>query len=85
MQARLRAVEQGMPVIRVANTGVSAVIGARGDVQAALPLETRGVIETALPGAWPVKPLYARIGDSALVLLVLASLAAVAALSRRGN
>ena len=70
MQARMRAVEQGLPLIRVANTGISAVIGARGEILASLPLESRGVIETALPGALPSRPLYARFGDMIAALMI---------------
>jgi apolipoprotein N-acyltransferase len=77
MQARTRAVEQGLPLIRVANTGITAVIGARGEVLASLGLETRGVIETTLPGPLAGKPLYARAGDGVLAgLLALCALAA---------
>lgn len=76
MQARTRAVEQGMPLIRVANTGISAVVGARGEILQSLGLETRGVIETALPGPLASRPLYARAGDRAFaVLLGLCALA----------
>ena len=82
MQARMRAVEQGLPMIRVANTGISAVIGARGEILASLPLETRGVIETALPGAMTHRPLYARLGD-AIAALMIALCALVVAASRR--
>lgn len=82
MQARMRAVEQGLPMIRVANTGISAVIGARGEILASLPLETRGVIETALPGAMTHRPLYARFGD-AFAALMIALCALVVAASRR--
>lgn len=82
MQARMRAVEQGLPMIRVANTGISAVIGARGEILASLPLETRGVIETALPGAMARRPLYARFGD-AIAALMIAICALVVASSRR--
>jgi len=58
-QARMRAVEQGLPVIRAANTGISAVIDAHGRLRASLPLESMGVIDTRLPGAIPAPP-YAR-------------------------
>ena len=74
-QARVRAVEEGLPVIRVANTGISAVIDARGRVLDRLPLNVRGTLDTNLPGAL-APPLYARSGDAALlVLLLLSSLA----------
>lgn len=78
-QARLRAVEEGLPVIRAANTGISAVIDARGRVLAQLGLGERGVIDHPLPV--PEKPpLHARMGDVplfaglfALLLVMLAS------------
>ncbi|KAJ55939.1 hypothetical protein ACMU_09240 [Actibacterium mucosum KCTC 23349] len=62
-QARLRAVEMGLPVVRVANTGVSAVIDARGQVTHALALNTAGFLDAPLPAALPETP-YARIGDA---------------------
>jgi len=52
-QARLRAVEEGLPMIRVANTGISAAIDAYGRIQNSLPLGTAGIIDTALPPALP--------------------------------
>lgn len=61
-QARLRAIEQGLPLVRVANTGVSAVYDARGRVAAELPFGVEGWRDVALPAAWPVTP-YARLGD----------------------
>jgi apolipoprotein N-acyltransferase len=78
-QARLRAVEEGLPVIRAANTGISAVIDARGRVLAQLGLGERGVIDHPLPV--PEKPpLHARMGDVplfaglfALLLIMLTS------------
>lgn len=61
-QARLRAVETGLPMVRVANTGVSAVIDPRGTVTAALPLGTHGHVDAALPPPLP-PTVYARTGD----------------------
>ncbi|MBL9048401.1 MAG: apolipoprotein N-acyltransferase, partial [Tabrizicola sp.] len=88
-QARLRAIEQGLPLVRVANTGVSAVITATGQVAADLSgspallgMGRRGVIDAALPGALPPPP-YARMGDLPLLVLLLAGLALALVLGRR--
>jgi len=67
--ARMRAVEEGLPVVRAANTGISAVIDARGRVLASLGLEQTGVLDVRLPPALP-RTLYARFGDWALLPLV---------------
>ena len=48
-QARLRAVEQGIPVVRAANTGISAVVDPYGRVIASLGLQVRGNIDSGLP------------------------------------
>ena len=61
-QARLRAGEQGLPLLRAANTGVSAVIDAKGRVVASLPLNTDGALDADVPGALPPTP-YSRSGD----------------------
>jgi apolipoprotein N-acyltransferase len=49
-QARLRSIEQGLPLLRDANTGISAIIDAYGRVLAYLPVEEEGVIDGVLPG-----------------------------------
>ncbi|MFP3920483.1 MAG: apolipoprotein N-acyltransferase [Dichotomicrobium sp.] len=70
-QTRMRAVEEGLPVIRAANTGISAVIGPRGELRDSLPLGVQGVIDTALPR--PVAaPLYARAGGTIHWIILLA-------------
>lgn len=76
-QERLRAIEQGLPMVRVANTGISAMIDAKGRITAALPLGAEGGLDARLPPALP-PTLYARWGEwTALVLLLLVSLAAL--------
>lgn len=58
---RLRAIETGLPLVRVANTGVSAVVDARGRITASLALNVQGHLDAALPGALP-PTAYARVG-----------------------
>ncbi len=81
-QARLRAIEQGLPLVRVANTGVSAVIDAKGRVLAAIPLGEAAFLDRALPPALAATP-YARWGDGP-VLALLAAFAATLAF-RKGR
>jgi apolipoprotein N-acyltransferase len=74
-QARLRAAEEGLPVLRSTPTGISAVINARGDVVKALPWRTAGAIDAVLPPASNGTPLFARFGNIiplALALLLIA-------------
>ena len=55
-QAQLRAVEQGLPVARAANTGISAIIDPYGRVVAELGLGKEGVVDGLLPKALPPTP-----------------------------
>ena len=61
-QARVRAVEEGLPVIRAANNGISAVIDALGRTRDSLGMNVPGTIDSALPMPRSA-PLYARLGD----------------------
>jgi apolipoprotein N-acyltransferase len=69
-QGRLRAIEQGLPMVRVANTGVSAMIDPQGRVLGSIPLGVEGVLDLPLPAALPPTP-YARWGDWPVLLLLL--------------
>ncbi len=75
-QARLRAVEEGLPVIRSTPTGISAVITSKGRVVESIPMGQAGRIDTKLPP--PENPtLFARYGNIlslgfALILLICA-------------
>ncbi|QUS36604.1 apolipoprotein N-acyltransferase [Falsirhodobacter algicola] len=80
-QARLRAIEQGLPLVRAANTGVSAMVDAHGRITASLPLGQAGHLDAVLPGALP-PTLYARTGEVP-VLILLAALLGLALLPRR--
>jgi apolipoprotein N-acyltransferase len=68
--ARMRSVEEGLPMLRAANTGISAVIDAHGRVTARLGLDRRGVLVAAIPGALP-RTLFGRIGLAAPLTLSL--------------
>ncbi|MCO8145029.1 apolipoprotein N-acyltransferase [Rhodovulum tesquicola] len=80
--ARLRAVEQGLPLLRAANTGVSAVIDARGRITHSLPLNSAGQVTAPLPPALPPTP-YIRAGDWPVLLVLVAALAALVLTRRR--
>ena len=69
-QARFRAIEQGLPLVRVANTGVTAVIDARGQISARLPFGVAGKLDAVLPPSLP-PTVYSRTGDGPVILLLL--------------
>ena len=73
-QARLRAIEEGLPLVRDANTGISAVFDPYGRVTAALALGVEDVLDADLPAAIPGRTPYARFGDLAFLGLLLVAL-----------
>ncbi|MEO9782626.1 MAG: apolipoprotein N-acyltransferase [Sedimentitalea sp.] len=72
-QAQMRAVEQGLPMVRAANTGVSAMIDPWGRITDSLPLGEAGYVDAPLPAPLP-STLYARSGDSPVLCLLLLGL-----------
>ncbi|CUT08955.1 Apolipoprotein Nacyltransferase EC 231 Copper homeostasis protein CutE [Bradyrhizobium sp.] len=68
-QARMRAIELGLPLVRSANTGVSAVIDPVGRIVASLGLGIEGILDANLPAAIP-PTVYARVGDVPAAMLV---------------
>ena len=82
-QARLRAAEEGLPVLRATPTGISAVIDGRGNVVKALPWRTAGVIDAVLPPAANSPPLFARFGNAIPLLLGLLLIAGGIVLGRK--
>ena len=75
-QARVTAVELGLPLARAANTGISAVVDPVGRVIDSLPLGSEGVLDAPLPRAIGA-PIYARLGDTPAYILVAIALVAV--------
>ena len=76
VSARLRAVEQGLPTVRVAYTGISAIIDAYGQLQGRIGLSEQGFLDGPLPKAIQRPGLYARFGNPvpvscAMVVLLL--------------
>jgi apolipoprotein N-acyltransferase len=82
-QARLRAAEEGIPVLRSTPTGISAVIDARGNVVKSLPWRTAGVIDAVLPPAANSATPFARFGNAIPLLMALLLIAGGIVLGRR--
>jgi apolipoprotein N-acyltransferase len=82
--ARVRAVEEGLPLVRAANNGVSAVFDSYGREVGRLGLDAVDVLDAALPVALP-RTLYGRVGDAMFCILALALLATIGATSRFGR
>lgn len=81
-QVRLRAIEEGLPLVRAANTGISAIVDPHGRVTGQVPLGAEAVLDSPLPAALPATP-FARFGNAVpLAGTVLALLIGIAARRR---
>ena len=70
--ARMRAVEEGLPLVRVAGTGISGVVDAYGRTVARLGLGRAGVIDSALPAPISAATPYGRLGDRIVLVILIA-------------
>lgn len=61
--ARMRSIEEGLPTLRAANTGISGIIDPLGRVEEGMPLGQTGVLDGRLPKALPEKTPYAKFCD----------------------
>jgi apolipoprotein N-acyltransferase len=68
--SRLRAVEFGLPLIRVSSTGISGVIDPYGRVLAKISLNKKGIISNYIPLALQSKTFYTNYGDTPIILLL---------------
>ena len=83
-QARMRAVEQGLPLLRAANTGISAVSDPQGKILDELPLGQSGYVQSNLPA--PQAPtLYTRTGDLPWVFVTIVMLGSAVSLRFRNQ
>ena len=69
-QNRVRAIEQGLPLARAANTGISGMVDPYGRVTASIALGEAGYVDAVLPGGLP-PTVYSRIGDVPVILAIL--------------
>ena len=81
-QARMRAIEEAMPIIRSTPTGISALIDGHGRLIASVPHHQAGAINSRLPAALPPTP-FARFGNLLPLSLALALIALAVATARR--
>ena len=84
VQAQMRAMEMGLPMVRAANTGVSAMIDARGRIVAQLPLNEAGFLDVRRQDPLP-QTLYAWVGDAPILVFLLLVLAVYLALRPRNR
>ncbi|MFS0773582.1 apolipoprotein N-acyltransferase [Sphingomonas sp. 1P08PE] len=83
-QARLRAIEEGLPIVRATPTGISAIIAADGRLLAAVPHETAGAIELPVPPPLP-PTLFARAGNWMAAIVAVLFVALAVAIRRRSR
>ncbi|NQV57212.1 MAG: apolipoprotein N-acyltransferase [Rhodospirillales bacterium] len=72
---RFRAVEEGMPLVRVANTGLSGVIDSYGRVKVKTRLNQRIAVNSKLPKSIASRTVYSRIGNISLVMILFVYIA----------
>jgi apolipoprotein N-acyltransferase len=80
-QARMRAVEEGIPMVRVANTGISAVFDGVGSTLGEIGLGETGFLDVKLPPSLP-RTVYARWREAGFLVLLGMFVAVITVLDR---
>lgn len=83
-QARMRAIEEGLPILRSTPTGISAVIDAQGQMLASVPHETAGAAEVPMPRPLPPTP-FSRVGNAMAAIVAMLLVALAFAIRRRAR
>lgn len=68
--SRLRSVEEGLPLVRAANTGISAVVDSFGRIKASLPLGQEGVLDSRLPKHLIDPTIFSRLKHLPMLAIV---------------
>lgn len=68
---QLRAVEEGISIIRAANTGISAAISPYGEILKSIPLNQKGIIDINLPKPSSIQTIYGYLGNILPLILCL--------------
>lgn len=82
---QLRAVEEGITIARIANSGISAMISRTGEVIASLPLNHNGYIDVPLPQQLSMPTLYGKYSNIIVLILCLANITLAIFLQRKHN
>ncbi len=72
--AQLRAVEEGITVLRAANTGISALISPAGKILGRLELNQRGILDIRLPQTLNLCTIYGKLGNTPLFILLIVNI-----------
>jgi len=83
-QARMRALEEGLPIVRATPTGISGIVAGDGRLLAAVPADTMGAAELPVPPALSPTP-FSRLGNWAALIVGLVLAAGAVASRRRGR
>jgi len=83
-QARMRAIEEGLPIVRATPTGISAIIDADGRLLATIPLDHAGAVELPIPPAH-APALFARLGNWMAAITAALLLLCAIAIRRRAR